>query len=99
MIPKGHIIKAHPIKNGTINKIIVFFRPKKSIINPIIKQLNIAPTVASEPIHENCSCVTGNPYAFSLMCNSAGELQPNTQPAAKAPVDANNGNCITQLNL
>lgn len=88
--PGGHTTNAHPTINGTINRIIVLFRPKKSMTKPMIRQLNIPPTVASDPIHENCSSVTGNPYALCLMIsNSAGELHPNTQPAANAPDVAN----------
>lgn len=47
------------------------------------------PSVARDPIQENCSALTLKSYPEFLTTSfSAGELQPSTQPAASAPVVA-----------
>lgn len=87
------MIFAQPIENGMINRSIVNFLPNISITKPIIRHEIIAPTVAIDPIQDHCSLFTGNPYTlYFTIALSAGELQPNTQPAANAPVVANTEN-------
>lgn len=85
----AHMMHAHPIANGRTSASSVVFRPIRSMTRPIIKQLMMPPTLEFEPIHENCSGVTGKPYAWSsTIFDWVGELQPSIQPAASAPLVA-----------